>query len=156
MSDQEIKPCFVYLICSEVEGNLRGPCKIGISDKPDKRLKQVQTGSPQKLVIAFAFRVWNRKFAQVVEAAFHVSHAEQRLNGEWFDLSAKDALRGLVETLKIGIDHVLEWSKDPDLTFGSLARACNLMEAAELLYRIYEANGELLTQQPAGTNEVIN
>jgi hypothetical protein len=146
MSNPAPKPCYVYLICSEIDSGLRGPCKVGISDSPEKRLKQVQTGSPTRLVIAFAFRVWNRRFAQIVEASFHAAHEENRLVGEWFDLSAKDTLRGLVEVFKLGIEWVLDGSSDPEMTFDSLARACNLMEAAVLLHDIYEANGELLTQ----------
>lgn len=142
----EMKPCFIYLICSEIDDQLQGPCKIGISDNPDKRLKQVQTGSPNRLVVAFAFRVWNRKFAQVVEGSFHAGHAEHRMQGEWFDLAAHDALRGMVDVLKMGIDWVLENNEDPSLTFDSLAQCCNLMEGAQLLYRIYEARGELRTQ----------
>lgn len=148
MTKDDLKPCYVYLICSEIGGKLVGPCKVGISDKPEKRLKQVQTGSPHRLVVAFAFRLSNRKFAQVVEGAFHAGHDEHRMNGEWFDLSAKDALRGLVDVMKMGLDWVLENNDDPTITFDGLAEACNLMDAAKLLYRIYEANGELLTQRP--------
>lgn len=155
MNDDAVKPCYVYLICSEIDEKLVGPCQVGISDKPEKRLKQVQTGSPHKLVVAVAFRLFNRRFAQIVEGAFHAGHADHRMNGEWFDLSAKDALRGLVEVMKIGLDWVLEQNADPSITFDSLARASNLMDAAELLYRIYEANGELKTQQPK-PGDVIN
>lgn len=155
MIQDDVKPCYVYLICSEIGGKLEGPCKVGISDKPDKRLKQVQTGSPHKLVVAFAFRVWNRKFAQIVEASFHAGHADHRMNGEWFDMSAKDALRGLVDVFKMGLDYVSGWAKDPTLTFDGLAQSTNLMQAAKLLYDIYEANGELLTQQPQ-PGETVN
>jgi hypothetical protein len=144
----EIKPCFVYLICSEVDGKLQGPCKVGISDKPDKRLRQVQTGSPSKLVIAFAFRIWNRRFAQVFEAAFHAAHEDHRLNGEWFDLSAKDALRGMVDTFKVGLDILLKDAPDGDAVFEQIVQSSNLMDAAKLLYKIYEAEGTL--RKPLG------
>lgn len=155
MSRDDPKPCYVYLICSEIDGQLVGPCKVGISDRPEKRLKQVQTGSPRKLVIGFAFRLFSRRFAQVVEGAFHAGHAEHRMQGEWFDLSAKDTLRGLVDVMKMGLDWVLEKNDDPSITFDGLAEASNLMDAAKLLYSIYESNGELLTQQPS-RGEAIN
>lgn len=137
----------VYLICSEIDGALRGPCRVGISSDPDKRLRQVQTGSPHKLTVAFALTLWDRKFAQRVEAAFHACYSDARMNGEWFNLTATEGLRGLVEVTKIGFDWLLAGSEDTSLTFQSLADISGLMAAAELLYGIYESQGMLTTQQ---------
>lgn len=143
---EKIKPCHVYLICSDVDGDLYGPCKVGITDAPESRLKQVQTGSPQKLTIAFDFRVWDRKFARRIEAAFHACFVDDRLHGEWFDMPPIEALRGLVDVFKMGLDRIFDGQPNAAELFQSTAEACNLMEAALLLHSYYEARGELTTQ----------
>jgi hypothetical protein len=138
-----VTPCYVYLICGEVNGKLTGPCKVGISDKPAKRLKQVQTGSPVPLVVAFAFRVWDRPFAKMAEHAFHASHSTCRMHGEWFDLAPADALGGLVSVFKMGFDQILPSSGHQKAAFDELAEASNLIAAVDLLYRLHEAQGLL-------------
>ena len=144
---EKFKPCYVYLICTDLgNDDLEGPCKIGITDAPDSRLKQVQTGSPKRLVIAFDFRVWDRKFARRIEASFHAGFGDYRLNGEWFDLHPIDALRGLVDVFKMGLDRVFEGEPNAAELLQSTAEACNLMDAARLLHQYYEARGELTTQ----------
>ncbi|KFC62759.1 T5orf172 domain protein [Devosia sp. LC5] len=138
--------CFVYLICSQIDGNLKGPCKIGISDKPHKRLKQVQTGSPHKLTLAFTFRVWERSWASFSEASFHASHREKRMHGEWFDMDARDALHGLIEVFARGIQDM--YRGQPAELRTEAAEACNLMEAFRLLKAIDAA--EAATRNTGG------
>lgn len=139
----EVAPCYVYLICSQVDGKLHGPCKVGISDKPEKRLRQVQTGSPHKLIVAFAFLFWDRRMASLVETAFHDCHDESRMQGEWFNMLPHEALRGLVDVVKIGLDRIVENDEGRELDLDSLMNLTGLMKAAKLLYHIYEARGEL-------------
>lgn len=55
------------------------PHKIGYSKNPDSRLKQVQTGHPKPLSIA-----WKARATVGVERAIHDSLAPSRMAGEWF------------------------------------------------------------------------
>jgi hypothetical protein len=128
--------CFVYLVCHEVEDKLVGPCKIGISDKPNKRLRQIQNGNPHRLTLAFTFRCWDRDWATRVEAAFHAGNASARMSGEWFNISAVDALSDLAEVFWIGLQTIGQG--DQELA-ESLADACNIREAVTLLKNIQAA-----------------
>lgn len=149
---QTIKPCYVYLICTDLSDRLEGPCKVGITDSPASRLKQVQTGSSKKLAIAFDFRVWDRAFARRIEASFHAGFQECRLLGEWFDMPPLEALRGIVDVFKIGLDHIFDGQPNAAELFQATAEACNLMEAARLLHSAYEAQGVLTTQTRGTVN----
>lgn len=74
---------FVYLISSA-----SGKCKIGRTEsKPDKRLKQLQTGACEELNVTF---VYETKNAVMVERMLHVRFASKRIHGEWFALSNDD------------------------------------------------------------------
>jgi hypothetical protein len=130
--------CFVYLICHDIDGKLQGPCKIGISDNPQKRLGQVQNGNPRMLALAFTFHCWDRDWASRVEAAFHSVHRSHRMSGEWFNLDAVDALGGLVEVFSAGLRHI---AKDDRDLLNSLAEICNLTEAAQMVMEIDKEEG---------------
>jgi len=91
--------------------------KIGISVNPQKRLKQLQTGTPYELSVVY---IHESKFPFKVEKILHNSLSSkkvtenykydfEKLKGEWFDLSAGDILsfkqncvkiEGLIENLK--------------------------------------------------------
>jgi len=65
------------------------PCKIGISDNPDKRVKQLQTGHPEKLEVKYLLEVNNAEF---YERLLHKDIKHKRKTGEWFDLTVKEAI----------------------------------------------------------------
>jgi len=80
---------FVYLI--QVEGS--NVCKVGFTKKnPQKRLKELQTGSAKKLLVTDFYKT-NR--ASQIEAAIHNSYSSfqaheedgNKLEGEWFRFS---------------------------------------------------------------------
>lgn len=75
--------CHLYVI-----GQRDNPatCKIGIANKPTKRLAQLQGGSPSKLVIHATFRAKDRSEALDWEKNAHELFANDRLNGEWFSV----------------------------------------------------------------------
>lgn len=65
-------------------------CKIGVSECPDARLKELQTGNPNRLKIIKTIRFCKRKaFDYWIEKALHKEYAayQQRIDGtptEWF------------------------------------------------------------------------
>ena len=72
----------VYLI----RGN-NGKYKIGISKCPRNRIKQNQTGNPDRLKI---IEVYESENARKIETALHNQYAYTKNVGEWFDLSVSD------------------------------------------------------------------
>lgn len=92
---------FVYVISLSDDID-RGPVKVGVSDDPATRLAQLQTGSAVKLHLVETYVGDDRGIALAVERVFHWAHAKQRLEGEWFDVSAYHAwsyLHGLAQGL---------------------------------------------------------
>lgn len=80
--------CYVYIIMP-VDGD--GPCKVGISEDPDKRAATLNTGSPLKLMVAELYWCASRQEAADLERKFHESHDSNRLHGEWFELGFDQA-----------------------------------------------------------------
>lgn len=89
----------LYLIYAREVGRV----KIGLSNDPDKRLKQLQIGSPVQLEL-FAFR--NYRNTNVKEVELHERFQHKRVFGEWFDLDPQDYI-GLLR----------EWDFDPGLHY---------------------------------------
>ena len=79
---------FVYVITSAE--NI-GVSKIGRSRDPEKRLKGLQTGSPHKLHIEYTYGLFTKKSCLALEGRIHRLLTAERLSGEWFNISAKDA-----------------------------------------------------------------
>lgn len=73
----------IYLIQSLENGYY----KIGISNNPNKRVEQLQTGnsSPLKLI-----ETYQSEFAHQIEKTFHRRYSHMNKNGEWFDLSISE------------------------------------------------------------------
>ncbi|MER6522564.1 GIY-YIG nuclease family protein [Streptomyces sp. NPDC001553] len=67
---------YVYVIGSA--GSTR--VKIGTSVSPEKRLKELQTGNPNRLEV-----LWHTPGGRELEAQLHQVFAEYRGEGEWFD-----------------------------------------------------------------------
>jgi hypothetical protein len=75
---------YLYFISEEQFNN---KVKIGISKNPEKRLKQLQTGNPNKLVIIHTIQSPDYK---LLERTLHDICGDLRLVGEWFELSESD------------------------------------------------------------------
>lgn len=56
--------------------------KIGYAVNPDQRVRELQTGSPGKLTVA-----WSIPGRERLERELHRRFAEHRKSGEWFDLT---------------------------------------------------------------------
>ncbi|MFC9581595.1 GIY-YIG nuclease family protein [Streptomyces yangpuensis] len=67
---------YVYVIGSA--GSTR--VKIGTSVSPEKRLKELQTGNPDRLEV-----LWCTPGGRELEATLHQAFADYRVEGEWFD-----------------------------------------------------------------------
>jgi hypothetical protein len=71
---------FIYIISDGTS------VKIGISKTPEKRLKQLQTGHPKKLILCKVREVPDDR-AKKLENIIHRTCGHYRLKGEWFSMS---------------------------------------------------------------------
>lgn len=81
---------YIYVI-----GQEEGPVKVGITSDLIGRLRSMQTGSAFKLKLLYAMPCLDRDNAREHERAFHDVWAEDRLEGEWFNLPAHLAIEGV-------------------------------------------------------------
>ncbi len=72
--------------------------KIGISKHPDKRVKQLQTGHPNRLSIAFKLETQK---AREIESHLHKILWEKRSRSakEWFKMDCEDWLKTYIISL---------------------------------------------------------
>ena len=68
-----------------------------MSNKPPVREKTLQSEVPA-IEMVCSKKYPSRKIAKAIESALHNAYAEQRVRGEWFNLSPTDILM-LKETL---------------------------------------------------------
>jgi hypothetical protein len=68
------------------------PCKIGISKDPDRRVKQLQTGFPERLMVHHREPVPADR-ARFYERQFLREMNYKRTHGEWLDLSVDHAIQ---------------------------------------------------------------
>lgn len=77
--------------------SIRGPLKIGKAKDPSSRLRQLQTGHPEKLHVLLTG--WGEEDStgdfysvpdSLVEKAFHHKFRNARMNGEWFNITTED------------------------------------------------------------------
>lgn len=85
--------CYVYLM----RDTRNGYHKIGMSNNPEVREKTLQSEVPAVQMVC-SKKYPSRKIAKAIEAALHNAYAEQRVRGEWFNLSPLD-IQMLKETL---------------------------------------------------------
>ena len=76
---------FIYLIKSDIDGYY----KIGISNNPQKRLKQLSTGNSSQLTLIESYRT---SIPFQIENALHRKYSQLKMNGEWFRLSLEEEL----------------------------------------------------------------
>jgi hypothetical protein len=71
------------------------PVKIGVAEKPTKRLAGIQTSCWEELVIHGLYRADNKSNAYRLEKLSHKRLGDRRIIGEWFNVFASDALEVL-------------------------------------------------------------
>lgn len=88
---------FIYIISQVKHQN--GPVKIGISDNPQKRLKQIQTGHPEKIEIKHLEEISTRRKTLELEKNLHRDFSIYRSHGEWFNMNVDEAIGFLKFTI---------------------------------------------------------
>lgn len=78
---------FVYVIAAGPDG----PVKVGFSGDPERRLRQLQTGHPERLRI-YHRQTFDPVRAPLMEKLIHRLMAPSRCQGEWFRYSVEDAI----------------------------------------------------------------
>jgi len=93
----------VYVVCSKTAA------KIGISDKPNTRLKQLQTGNSQKLSLAKVWWFFGRDDAVLIESYTHnlLRVKGHHALGEWFNCNKAKAVSYVTQV----IDNLLSEGK---------------------------------------------
>lgn len=84
MSDRE---CYIYVISQGRDG----PVKIGYAERPEARLRNLQVGNPNELRLVQTHLCSRRQVALEIESGLHDVLGNNRIQGEWFNLSAEDA-----------------------------------------------------------------
>ncbi len=84
---------YVYII----ENTYSHDTKIGISNNPEKRIKQLQTGSSRLLKIQYTILFNTRNEAIKAENSLHKKYSKYRLMGEWFEVDYKKVIKFVSE-----------------------------------------------------------
>jgi hypothetical protein len=82
--------------------------KIGYAVKPEQRARELQTGSPGKLTVA-----WSLPGHEQLERELHRRFADYRKNGEWFDLTQ---LGDAVTVVREEVDRIRKEAADKGAT----------------------------------------
>ena len=83
----------IYII-SKINSD-QGPVKIGYSHHPPSRLKELQTGNPDKLTIWGSISFKEKTPAELTEKILHKYLKDNNFNanGEWFNINVFTALK---------------------------------------------------------------
>jgi T5orf172 domain len=95
-SDMGSEATAVYVITT----NARNSSKVGISDNPDRRKANLQTGNAQQLNVHAQFWMKNRQHALFLEQSCHriMKRKGHVRIGEWFSVEPEIASRHVVDT----------------------------------------------------------
>jgi hypothetical protein len=77
---------YIYVI-----GGTSKPYKIGITNNPTRRLKNLQTGHPSKLKIYHLEPIPDDQI-RLIEQNIHKTIKYKKTHGEWFDIILEDAI----------------------------------------------------------------
>lgn len=77
---------YIYVI-----GGTEKPYKIGITNNPERRLKNLQTGHPYELKIHYKEEIPESQ-VRLIEQTIHKTIKHKQTKGEWFDISLEDAI----------------------------------------------------------------
>jgi hypothetical protein len=84
---------FIYLISNQL-----GLFKVGVSKNPNKRIKSMETGNPDDLIILY---VYNSKKSYVIEKTLHRLYQQYHVKLEWFSLPTNEVENFLINCKKI-------------------------------------------------------
>jgi predicted GIY-YIG superfamily endonuclease len=81
--------CYVYmLLCQEAEGPIF--VKIGMTDNPIARFRQLRNGCPHTPRQFAYFETYSRKEASRIERSLHKAYAKWHAHHEWFSFREDD------------------------------------------------------------------
>lgn len=87
------KPDYIYIIR---QGDTR-LFKIGVSNNPERRLKNLQTGNPHDLKILKQFRCDVPAYG--AERIIHAHLKDMHARGEWFDIPTDDKVVSVAQAM---------------------------------------------------------
>lgn len=93
--EKELKGDQIYVISTE-DGTRS---KVGVSKHPEKRLKELQTGSPSKLELKFSTFTGKYK-AYDIEKMIHALFDDTRTTGEWFFSTSETIIKKIKSILE--------------------------------------------------------
>lgn len=85
---------YIYLIQS-LENSYY---KIGISNNPKRRIKELQTGNPSQLKLV---ETYQSEHAEKIERTLQRRYSYLRKEGEWFDMGISNEVSFLIECQKL-------------------------------------------------------
>jgi hypothetical protein len=89
------KECYVYVIA--VKGSELS--KVGISQNPSSRVRDLSTASPYELELFHAFRLPDREDARLLELAFHTTMKRKQTQGKWFAMHPQEATGLMIQNI---------------------------------------------------------
>ena len=92
LEDFEIPENLPTMYVYAIRNNHTGRIKLGISENPERRLKELQIGNDCELEL-LAYREAANRFKD--EKAIHDKHQHLRVRGEWFDTPVAVAVDGI-------------------------------------------------------------
>jgi len=100
------KESYIYII-SDGEDNL----KIGVSVNPERRVKQLSTGSATHLLLLYKFKMSADVVFQIEQQCHEEANHLYEKKGEWFIGALSFDIRNLVENLCE--NHIIEEKENP-------------------------------------------
>ncbi len=88
---------FVYLISNNLN-----QYKIGISKNPKRRIKELQTGNDNNLMLINQYK--SEKYYKQIETALHNTYKYCNVLNEWFELTNEQAINFINECEKIELN----------------------------------------------------
>ena len=119
VSECTMAETYLYVIAQRNEDGFTQPIKIGISNKPQKRLRQIQTSCPFRIGIVTTLVFPNEEVAATIERCLHQTQTKHRSFGEWFDIDPDTASLLVCMACRAVLNANI---KDPELINLSLQR----------------------------------
>lgn len=97
--EQTNKPHYLYVI-SQAQSDF---CKVGITSDVPARIRQLQTGNPEKIIILRVIVCKDEEQAKALEKAFHERYADFKAQGEWFAVNGIRVLSDINFALELAL-----------------------------------------------------
>jgi predicted GIY-YIG superfamily endonuclease len=96
-----VEQSYLYVISASTSG----PCKLGRSNDPEKRLRQLQTGHSETLHLFHQELVTGSEIS-LMERALHRTIAFKRMRGEWFNITVEEAIAEVRHAVMLYTDNL--------------------------------------------------